>query len=327
MARKWTLAQTFEGHPKPTDLLMKEEVLPALVDNELLIEGVFFSVDPYMRAFAASMKVGDTIMGQQVARVLKSKHKDFQMGDLVLANVGWRDRTVVDPVKHSIIPAWNTANYPASLAIGLVGMPGLSAYVGLLTMCDPQPGETLFVNSAAGIVGSIVGQIGKIKGCKVIGCAGTERKVKYVKEECGFDEVFNYKTSDLRTTLKKLAPNGIDCYFDNVGGEFTSEVINHHMNRLGRISSCGNLSGYNSKQPQLAPVISYSMFAKEISMRGFMIPTHSEKFAEASAQLLKWAQEGKLKVREEVLKGFEKLPTAFIGLLAGDYLGKVIVQA
>lgn len=325
-ARCWTLAERFAGNPKPSNLVLKEEVLPALSEDEILIQGMFFSVDPYMRPFSAQLPLGATMIGEQVARVLESRHKDFRKGDLVLAKAGWRDLTVLNPAKVEVIPAWDTGNLPTSYALGLFGMPGISALVGLVTICDPKPGETIFVNSSAGIVGSIVGQIGKIKGCKVIGCAGTDEKVKFVKE-CGFDEVFNYKTSSLHTSLKKLAPNGIDCYFDNVGGEFSSEVIMNHMNLNGRISCCGNLSGYNSEQPQIGPLFSFAMVAKQLMMKGFIIYSHADKFKQSSAQLLKWSQEGKLKVREEVVNGFENLPNAFIGLLAGNYVGKVVVKA
>ncbi|ESO00691.1 hypothetical protein HELRODRAFT_113207 [Helobdella robusta] len=326
-ARKWILMQQFDGFPKLTDLKLVEEDLPSLKDDEILIEALFLSLDPYMRPFSKALPDGSTMIGTQVAKVVESKNSDFPVGTMVIADCGWRDRSVLSPKTTKIQKMWDTGKHSPSLSLGLVGMPGQSAYVGLLTICNPQPGETIFVNSSAGIVGAIVGQIGKIKGCRVIGCAGTVEKCKEVKEQYGFDYVFNYKTCNLNEALRTAAPNGIDCYFDNVGGQMSVEVIFNHLNQKGRIACCGNLSAYNAKEQQTGPLFFFEFVRKELKMEGFMIYSYEEKLPAASAQLLKWHDEGKLKINEVVVDGFENMPQAFIDFLRGSYNGKVVIKA
>jgi prostaglandin reductase 1 len=332
-ARKWILKKHFEGFPKDSDLELQEEELPTLKDGDILIEALYLSVDPYMRPYSRALPLGSVMIGQQLAKVVESKNPKYTVGQLVLASVGWRDKSIINDVntpQTSSFPvierAFDTGKFPSSLNLGLVGMPGASGYFGLLKICDPKPGETLFVNSSAGIVGSVVGQIAKIKGCRVIGCAGSEDKCKWLTSELGFDYVFNYKTKDINDALKEAAPKGIDCYFDNVGGEMSINVIEKFMNRYGRICCCGAISGYNDADVPLGRQLFFSFVSKELKMQGFLCHSYIDEWQSALTELHTWLQQGKLKYREDIVDGFENTRSAFYGLLGGKYTGKVIVK-
>lgn len=334
-ARKWVLVKHFDGLPKESDMELQEEELSELKNGEVMLEALYLSVDPYMRPYSARVPLGSTMIGQQLAKVVESKNAKYPEGKLLLAGVGWRDRTVVDLSKpkpdgivfDSVFPAWNTGDLPSSLSLGALGMPGASAYFGFLRICEPKPGETVFVNSAAGIVGSVVGQIAKIKGCRVIGCAGSNDKCKWLKDDLGFDFVFNYKTEKLVDALKQGAPNGIDCYFDNVGGDMSATVIEKFMNRKGRISCCGALSAYNATAPPIGHHVYGSFVSKELKMQGFLVNSFQNEVPAAIDELRQWIKEGKLKWREDIVDGFENTRTALFGLLKGKYTGKVLVKA
>ncbi|KAJ7417536.1 Prostaglandin reductase 1 [Willisornis vidua] len=269
-AKVWVLKKHFEGFPKTSDFDLKKIELPKLKDGELLLESVFLSVDPYMRAYSRrDMKEGDIMIGTQVA--------------------------------------------------------SLTAYFGLLEVCKMKPGETVLVNAAAGAVGSVVGQLAKIGGCKVVGCAGSDDKVAYLKT-LGFDEAFNYKTvSSLDEALRKASPDGYDCFFDNVGGEFASIAINQ-MKKYGRIAICGAISLYNDTVPQKGPYTQVPMIFKELQMEGFIVSRWNNRREEGVKALLKWVMEGKVKYHEQVTEGFENMPMAFIGMLKGENLGKAVVK-
>ncbi|KAF5881150.1 prostaglandin reductase 1, partial [Clarias magur] len=213
--------------------------------SELLLEAVFLSVDPYMRPYSQTrMKEGDTMIGTQVSKVVQSRNTKYPVGSYVVANCGWRTHTLSDGSDLSLIHSDWPKELPLSLALGTIGMPGLTALYGLEEVCEIKAGETLLVNAAAGAVGSVVGQIAKIKGCRVVGCAGSDEKVSYLKG-LGFDSAFNYKTvSSLKDTLLEAAPQGYDCFFDNVGGEFSSVALSQ-MRPFGRIAVCGSIATYN----------------------------------------------------------------------------------
>lgn len=222
------------------------DTVPSNLYVEFLAEAEFLSVDPYMRPYMADYKPGVTMIGGQVAKVIESKHTKFPAGSYVFGDFGWRTHTVVNPDSEGQRPYKlpDMGAIPRSLGIGYLGMPGNTAYFGLLEICQPKAGETVVVTGAAGAVGSLVGQIAKIKGCHVIGLAGSDEKCDWLTGELGFDKAINYKAGNVRAALKAAAPNGIDCYFDNVGGELSSIVINQ-MNLFGRISVCGSISSYN----------------------------------------------------------------------------------
>ncbi|XP_049804086.1 prostaglandin reductase 1-like [Schistocerca nitens] len=328
--RKIVIASLFKGEPKVTDFKIETEELPALQDGQILCEAEYISVDPYQRAYSQRHKVGATMIGSQVARIVESRSPDYPVGRHVVGYWGWSDRTVVDPAPkgEEVLPPMlvpDLGDLPLSLSLGVLGMPGATAYFGLLDICDPKPGEVVVVSGAAGAVGSIVGQIARIKGCKVIGIAGSDLKVKWLKEELGFDYAFNYKTVNVDKALKEAAPQGIDCYFDNVGGEQSGQVI-ANMRHRGRISVCGCISTYNATKVPMAPVLQMHMVGKELKMEGFMVGRWWGRWDEAFTEMAQWIREGKLKYKETVTDGFQNTPQAFIGMLRGENLGKAVVK-
>lgn len=266
------------------------------------------------------------MMGQQVARVVESKNPAWPVGTLVLAHSGWASHSISNGQQlEKLLTEWPDT-LPLSLALGTVGMPGITAYFGLLEICGAKSGDTVLVNAAAGAVGAVVGQIAKIKGCKVVGAAGSEEKVDYLKK-IGFDFAFNYKTvKSLEETLKKAAPDGYDCYFDNVGGEFSNTVI-RQMKKFGRVAICGAISMYNSTG-QLPPGPSpESVIYQEIRMEGFIFNRwKGEVRQKALKELLTWVLEGKIQYREFVIEGFENMPAAFMRMLKGENVGKAVVK-
>ncbi|KAJ4443422.1 hypothetical protein ANN_05090 [Periplaneta americana] len=274
------------------------------------------------------------MIGLQVAKVIESRHKDFAVGKHVIGFFGWRTHTIANgniaPIPTHFPPHLvpEMGDLPMSLALGALGRIGNTAYFGLLKLCQPKAGEVVVVSGAAGAVGSHVGQIAHILGCKVIGFAGSEEKVKWLTEELKFDRAFNYRTTDVTEALKEAAPDGVDCYFDNVGGVMSSAVI-HHMRQFGRIAICGSISSYNTKDGELvsAPMIQTSVVRKQLKMEGFIVSRWKDCWQEGIDQNLKWIQEGKLKWKETVTEGFENLPLAFIGMLRGDNVGKAVVKA
>ncbi|KAM3857335.1 prostaglandin reductase 1-like [Diretmus argenteus] len=325
-AKTWVLIRHFEGFPKESDLELRVEQLPEPNDGEVLLEALFLSVDPYMRPFSRfRMKEGDVMIGTQVAKVIQSRNPAFPVGSHVVGRCGWRTHTVCDGTDLTpIMPDW-PQDVPMSLALGTVGMPGLTAVYGIEEVLGLREGETLLVNAAAGAVGSVVGQIAKIKRCKVVGSAGSDAKVAFLRE-LGFDEAFNYKTvGSLEEALKKAAPDGYDCYFENVGGHFSSVAV-PQMKDFGRIAVCGCISLYNDTVPQTGPYPHLTMIVKQLKMEGFMQSRWEHKHPESLKRLMAWVQEGKLQRREHVTLGFEKMPSAFMGLLQGDNLGKALVK-
>ncbi|XP_026528087.1 prostaglandin reductase 1 [Notechis scutatus] len=325
-AKAWILKKHFEGPPKQSNFELIEINLPNLKDGEMLLESMFLSVDPYMRPYSKRlMKEGDIMIGSQVAKILESRNPSFPVGTFVVATAGWTTYFISNGKDLSPLPPNWPENLPKSLALGTIGMPGLTAYFGLLEICRPKPGDTVLVNSAAGAVGSVVGQIAKIMGCKVVGTAGSDKKLDYLKE-LGFDEVFNYKTvKSLEQALKDASPDGYNCYFDNVGGEFSSVVL-EQMKTYGRIAVCGAVSLYNDTQLRKGPFVQFPMVMKQLYMEGFLVIRWNDRKNEGLKAILKWVQEGKIKSREDITKGFQNMPAAFMGMLQGDNFGKAIVE-
>ncbi|XP_053321828.1 prostaglandin reductase 1-like [Spea bombifrons] len=326
VAKSWTMARHFEAIPKPDEFKLIEKELPPLKDGEVLLESEFLSVDPYMRPYSRQfLKEGDVMMGSQVARVVESKNPNIAVGTYYVANSGWTTHFISDGQGiHALPPTW-PESLPRSLALGVLGMPGYTAYFGLLDICNPKEGEVVLVNCAAGAVGSLVGQIAKIKGCKAVGSAGSDDKVAYLKE-IGFDEAFNYKTvSSLAEALKQASPEGYDCYFENVGGKYADAAL-PQMKTFGRVSVCGSISMYNDSVLQTGPYIQPYLLFKQLRMEGFIVTRWEDRYPEAQKHLLEWVLEGKLKYREHVINGFENMPLGFIGLFKGDNIGKAIIK-
>ncbi|KAG6463082.1 hypothetical protein O3G_MSEX013658 [Manduca sexta] len=260
-----------------------------------------------------------------------TRNPKFPVGSRVVSHKGWCDYCIIDTNKQGamavdrVYKLPNLKNLSPSHGVGAVGMPGATAYFGFLEICKPVAGETVVVTGAAGAVGSIVGQIAKIKGCKVIGIAGSDDKVKWLEEELGFDKALNYKTMDIGAALKEAAPNGVDCYFDNVGGEISSTIINQ-MNNFGRVSVCGSISAYNDDQLPKATVLQVAIITKQLKIEGFVVYQWINQWPEAFNELTNWIITGKLKVREHVTEGFDKIYDAFVGMLAGENVGKAVVK-
>jgi len=288
-------------------------------------------VDPYMRATLNSIKLGDTMVGAQVATVVESRNPKYPEGTKVVGNYGWRDMTVYNPTKGNVIDTYKLPDMKGlsdSYALGSIGMPGNTAYFGLTRILEPKPGDVLVVSSAAGAVGSLVGQIGKLKGCTVLAFAGSDDKLKWMKDDLQFDHVFNYKKVKANDAFKEFAPKGINLYFDNVGGEFTCNVM-RHLKPYGRIAVCGAIATYNSEQrgPPVVPMDYLSLIYKNLRMEGFVVYQWLNEWMDGLHQMRDWIHEGKIKVHETVSDGFETMPQAFIDLLDGKNIGKQIIKA
>jgi prostaglandin reductase 1 len=329
-AKKFIYSTAFKGDPKLSDFTLEEEDLPELKDEEILIEAQFLSVDPYMSAYMRNSPTNVLMIGGQVAKVIESKNEKYQKGTFVYAHVGWRNLTIVNPKDHKANMAFyalpdNFEGLSPSLGVGILGAPGNTAYFGFLELCKPQPGETVVVTGAAGAVGSLVGQIAKIKGCKVIGFAGSDEKCKWLEDELKFDKAINYKVGNMAEALKKAAPGGVDCYFDNVGGELSSIII-HQMKLRGRISVCGSISGYSGNKIMVPDPQKMFVF-NQLKMEGFIVSRWDSQWMEGLTQMAKWVHEGKLKYHETFTNGFENMPKAFIEMLNGKNTGKAVVRA
>ncbi|ULQ53142.1 NADP-dependent oxidoreductase [Flavihumibacter fluvii] len=325
------LANRPKGMPVLTDFRFEDIELPVLSDGEVLVEGVYYSVDPYMRgrmnaakSYAPPFEVDKPIIGGVVAKVLESKSLDFVAGDLVTGRLNWRKK---DVVQEKLLKKIDASIAPPSYYLGILGMPGMTAYVGFIHIGKPKAGETVVVSGAAGAVGVIVGQLAKIKGCRVIGIAGSEEKIRLLKEEFGFDEAINYKTCpDLKKAIADLCPNGVDIYFDNVGGEISDAVINN-INFHARIPLCGQIALYNSSVPPMGPRLQPMLLSRSVLMQGFIIFNYESLFPEAIKEMSQWIKAGKLKFTETVIQGFEHLPIALLGLFSGENTGKMLVKA
>ena len=327
--RQWTLASRPTGMPNEANFNLGDAVIAEIADGQILVEMLYLSVDPYMRgrisgarSYAKPVEIGEVMTGGAVGRVIASKHPKFAEGDAVEGMFGWQTHSISDGKGvRKLDPT-----LPVSTALGVLGMPGLTAYFGLLDVCNPQAGETVVVSGAAGAVGSYVGQIAKIKGCKVVGIAGSDEKIAHIKAKFGFDEAYNYKTVDNHyAKLKELCPNGIDCYFDNVGGAITDAVL-MQLNVHARIAICGQISQYNNTQPEMGPRLLGLLIVSRAKVQGILVSDYAPRFAEGLKQLAEWVKAGTLHYDETVIDGFENMPHAFIGLLQGKNTGKMLVK-
>ena len=329
--RQFKVAAVPVGMPKESDFQLVESPLPAVQEGQVLVKTSYLSVDPYMRGrltgirtYADPVNVGDVMLGGAVGEVVESRAPGLQFGDVAGGAWGWQEYAVVDA---KTLQKLNPQLAPISTALGVLGMPGMTAYFGFLEICRPQAGETVVVSGAAGAVGSLVGQIAKIQGCRVIGIAGGDDKIDYIVKELGFDGGFNYKTTtDYVEKLKELCPKGIDCYFDNVGGAITDAVFSQ-LNVFARVSVCGQISQYNQEKPEPGPRLLGLVLVKQVKVEGFIVVRWQNRWAEGITQMAKWIQEKKIVYHEDVVKGFENTPRAFIQMLEGKNLGKMLVKA
>jgi NADPH-dependent curcumin reductase CurA len=274
-------------------------------------------------SYAAPVRLGDVMVGSVVGKVIQSHNPKFPMGTIVEGALGWQEYAVTS---GEGIRRIDPTVAPISTALGILGMPGLTAYFGLLDICNPQPGETVLVSGAAGAVGSLVGQIAKIKGCRVNGVAGSDDKIRYLTQELNFDTAFNYKTADdYFRKLKEVCPSGIDVYFDNVGGSLTDAVF-LVMNVHARISVCGQISQYNLDKPEMGPRLLWKLIEKRAKVQGFLVFDYASRYKEGIKQLTEWYQASKIKYRETITEGIENAPKAFIGMLKGQNIGKQLVK-
>jgi NADPH-dependent curcumin reductase CurA len=328
--RQITLASRPVGLPKVSDFNLVYSPLPSPAADEVLVRSVYLSLDPYMRgrmsdavSYARPVAIGEVMTGGAVAFVVASEDPSFRAGDAVEGMLGWQEYAVAQGRELRKI---DPSLAPISTALGVLGMPGLTAFFGLLDICDPQRGETVVVSGAAGAVGMLVGQIAKIKGCRVVGVAGSDAKISWLLDELGFDAAINYKTAvGFDSKLEELCPDGIDVYFDNVGGAITDAVV-RRINARARISVCGQISQYNLEEPELGPRWLGQLIVKQAKVQGFLVSGYAERFPEGLEQLARWLKQGKLKYREDVAQGIEAAPQAFIGMLQGKNQGKQLVQ-
>ncbi len=331
--RQFVLASRPAGLPEESNFKMIETPIPELKDGEFLARAMYLSVDPYMRgrisqakSYAAGVEIGGVMVAGGVARVVESKNPKFRrVGDVVDIYMGWQEYVVSN---GRGLRKLDPSIAPVSTALGVLGMTGMTAYFGLLDVCNPKPGETVVVSGAAGAVGSIVGQIAKIKGCRAVGIAGGDDKIEWILKDCGYDAAFNYKTADsYNAKLKELCPKGIDVYFDNVGGAITDAVF-MQINTFARMSICGRRSRSTTmRNRKWAPkAAGNAVIVARAKAQGFLVTDYMPRFAEGFAEMSTWLREGKLKYREDIVEGFENLPKAFIGLFHGENIGKRIVK-
>lgn len=330
--RRVVLAAYPEGMPTEEHFRIEDSDVPEPGDGEVRVRTRYTSVDPYLRgllrpgpgAYMDTVDVGQVVPGGSVGVVDASRHADYREGDTVVGLWGWQDYGILPGDQlHRFDPSLG----PLSLALGILGMPGMTAYFGVLDVGALRPEcDAVFVSGAAGAVGSAVGQIARIKGCRVAGSAGSEAKIRFLREECGFDAAFNYKEADdLGAALDAVCPQGIDLYFDNVGGPITDAVF-PRLARGGRVAVCGQISQYNATEPPVGPRLLWHLIVKRARAEGFLVFDFQDRYAEAQQQMATWIQEGKLRYRETVKEGLEQTPAAFIGLFTGENIGKMVVK-
>jgi len=299
--------------------------------GEVLVKNLYMSVDPYMRGrmredavYATAYAVGEVMYGGAVGEVVESNDGSLKVGDIVLNQAAWQDRFVARADTLSKLEPFDVDQL--SLYLGTLGMPGLTAYVGLFKFGEPKAGETVFVSAASGAVGANVCQIAKLKGCRVIGSVGSDEKAQWLKEECGVDEVINYKTcGDLSAALMQAAPEGIDVYFENVGGDHLQAALNA-MNPYGRIAACGMIASYNSAEPAPGPNNLMLIVGKKIRINGFIVSDHADWRDAFLGDMIPWIQQGKIKSQETVVEGLDQAVSAFLALFSGNNFGKMVVK-
>ena len=330
--RAWTLAARPRGVPKLSDFALVERPIPEPGPGEVLIATHYHSLDPYMRgrmnppsgsSYAAPVAEGGVLEADAVGEVIASNSDLFSAGDFAMGKIGWQEYGVMDARDVRKI---DPAVAPISTAVGILGMPGLTAYHGLFEVGKPVAGDAVVVTAASGAVGAVVGQLARHNGCRVIGVAGSPEKVDYVVGELGFDAAIDYKSEDVPARLRELCPHGVNVYWDNVGGAVTDAAIDQ-IAIFGRAVICGQIAFYNATSPPQGPRnIPRMLLTRRARMQGFLVFQFAAKHDEALRRLAGWVQDGTLKYREDVVEGIENSPEAFIGLLAGANFGKLVIK-
>jgi NADPH-dependent curcumin reductase CurA len=326
------LAARPEGRPKPADFRLERAPVPEPADGQVLLRTLYLSLDPYMRgrmnaarSYAKPVEIGEVMEGGTVGRVEKSRHPDFAEGDIVLAYSGWQAFALSDGAG---LRKLDPKAAPVSTALGVLGMPGFTAYAGLLTIGRPKPGETVVVAAASGAVGSAVGQIARIKGARAVGIAGGADKCRFVRDELGFDAVVDHRAPDFSDQLKAACPDGIDVYFENVGGPVWDAVF-PLLNDFARIPVCGLIAQYNRIDHRGAdrlPVVMREVLSRSLTIRGFIQREFADQRPAFYTDMTGWIADGRVRYREDIVDGLENAPEAFIGLLEGKNFGKLVVR-
>ena len=331
--RQIILAKRPSGKPQPADFSLVDASVPVPKEGQVLCKTIFLSLDPYMRgrmnagkSYAPPVEIDEVMGGGTVGQVIESKNSGFSAGDLVFGYGGWQEFWVQQGMELKKV---DPQIAPISTATGVLGMPGVTAYTGLLNIGQPKKGETLVVAAASGAVGSVVGQIARIKGARAVGIAGSAEKCKFVTEELGFDACVNHNSPDFAEALKVACADGIDVYFENVGGK-VFETVSPLFNDFARIPVCGIISAYNATElppgPNLTPLLMRDILVKRLTYRGFIVWDFASQEKEALTELANWIKEGKLHYREDIVDGLENAPEAFIGLLEGKNFGKLVIR-
>ena len=331
--RRIVLAARPTGEPRESDFRLEEAEAARPGPGRMLLRTLYLSLDPYMRgrmsaarSYAPPVEVGDVMVGGAVSEVVESGHPDFRPGDLVEGSTGWQDYAVSDGKGLRKV---DPTLAPISTALGVLGMPGMTAYTGLLNIGKPRPGETVAVAAASGAVGSAVGQIARIKGCRAVGIAGGARKCDYVRDELGFDACIDHRAPDFASRLAEACPKGIDVYFENVGGAVFEAVL-PLLNPFARVPVCGLIAHYNATElppgPNKLPLLMRAVLSNRLTLRGFIVGDFADQQAEFLREMGGWVREGRVRYREDVVDGLENAPRAFIGLLRGENFGKLVVR-
>ena len=331
--RQILLASRPRGEPSLNNFKLAETAIPEAGPGRMLLRTIYLSLDPYMRgrmsagpSYAPPVEVGEVMEGSAVCAVVQSNLPDYKAGDIVVASAGWQDYSVSEGAGvQKVDPALG----PISYALGVLGMPGLTAYTGLYNIGKPQAGETLVVAAASGAVGSVVGQVAKLKGCHVVGIAGGVQKCRFVKEELGFDECLDHRQPDLAERLKAACPKGIDIYFENVGGAVFDAVL-PLLNNFARIPVCGLIAQYNAtglpRGLNRVPLLMRDILVKRLTFRGFIVFDYASQIPDFISDMSGWLREGRVKYREDITDGLENAPRELIGLLKGENFGKKLIR-
>ncbi len=322
--RRLVLASRPHGMPTAENFRLEETPIPEPGDGEALVRTLWLSVDPYMRWAIRGDRtnVGEVVTAEVVGEVAATRSPAVAVGQIVVGRIGWQAYGAIAADQLRVI---DPTIAPIQTGVGILGMPGLTAYFGLLEVGRPRPGETVLVSGAAGAVGSAVGQIAAIKGCRAVGIAGTEAKCHHLTQDLGFDAAINYRADDLSTALKRACPDGVDVYFDNVGGRILDMVL-QHLRMYARVVLCGFISQYNLEEPEVVPRHSVPLALACARMEGFFANDYFDRQDPALRELAGWIDAGRLKYREDIVEGLENAPAAFLGLFTGANVGKALVK-